>query len=123
MQGGALTLARMYLEKNCRPELILASDMFDLSTFLALTRKDTASIPAVLYFHENQLSYPLSPNEKNKALKKEKHYGFINFASAMAAERCFFNSAYHRKNFITEVEVLLRDSPGLSRTRCSAGTV
>ena len=56
MQGGAVTLARLFTERKLQPDVILASDMFDLATFRALTRQDNA--PCAMYFHENQLTYP-----------------------------------------------------------------
>ena len=41
MHGGAISLARQFLAKGWQPDLIIASDMVDLATFLALTRKKT----------------------------------------------------------------------------------
>ena len=45
MRGGAITLAREFMESNVSPDLILASDMLDLTTFLSLTRTKTHNIP------------------------------------------------------------------------------
>ncbi len=53
MHGGAVTLARHFMETETKPDLILANDMLDLTTFLALTRVRTHHIPTALYFHEN----------------------------------------------------------------------
>ena len=66
MHGGAITLARMFFEQELRPDFILASDMFDVSNFLALTREYTHSLPIALYFHENQLSYPWSTTDRDR---------------------------------------------------------
>lgn len=108
MHGGAVSLARLFLEGNLTPDLILASDMLDLTTFLALTRTRTAQTPVALYFHENQLTYPLGPRQK-----KEIHYrlGFINYASALAADAVFFNSHFHREAFLGELPRLLKHYP------------
>lgn len=106
MQGGAVTLARMFMERELSPDLILATDMLDLTTFLALTRSRTAHTPAALYMHENQLTYPLPPGEK-----RELHYGFINYASMMAADRVFFNSVFHLESFFDELPRLLKHFP------------
>ena len=38
MHGGAITLARRFLAAKAQPDLIVATDMLDLTTFLALTR-------------------------------------------------------------------------------------
>lgn len=111
MHGGAVTLARQFLESNMRPDLLLATDMLDLTTFLSLTRRRTAGIPAAMYFHENQLTYPWSPDDRDLKLQRDKHYGFINFTSALAADRVFFNSAYHRNSFLAALPQLLKHFP------------
>jgi glycosyltransferase involved in cell wall biosynthesis len=107
MQGGALTLARRAAALDERPDLILASDMLNLPVFLALGRRaDWRSVPLALYFHENQLTYPLQPGEK-----RDLHYGFINFVSALRADAVFFNSAYHLEAFFDELPRLLKHFP------------
>ena len=119
MQGAAVTLARCYrelLESGKQYDLILASDMFDLATFLGLTRKLSGSAsslrpPVALYFHENQLTYPLSPKEQARPAGRDRHYGLINFTSALAADACFFNSAFHRRSFLESLPTFLRSFP------------
>ena len=86
MHGGAVTLARRFLQADALPDLILASDMLDLTVFLALTRSRTAAIPAALYFHENQIGYPWSPQDQDPLARRDQHYGFINYSSALAAD-------------------------------------
>jgi glycosyltransferase involved in cell wall biosynthesis len=111
MHGGAVTLARRFLESGLEPDLILATDMLDLTTFQALTRSRTARTPMVVYFHENQLSYPWSPTDRDVQQKRDKHYGFINYASALAADAVFFNSNYHLTSFHGDLEKLLKHFP------------
>ena len=106
MHGGAATLARRFLESGQKVDLILATDMLDLTTFQALTRHRTANTPFAIYFHENQLTYPPPPGEK-----RDLHYGFINYASALAADRIFFNSDFHRDAFLEELPRLLKHFP------------
>jgi glycosyltransferase involved in cell wall biosynthesis len=111
MHGGAVTLARRFLESDLAPDVIVATDMLDLTTFQALTRSRTASVPMAVYFHENQLSYPWSPGDRDVAQKRDKHYGFINYASALASDAVYFNSRYHLESFFTEVDRLLKHFP------------
>ena len=111
MHGGAVTLARRFIEEGHRPDLILATDMLDLATFLALTRRETAGIPAAVYFHENQLSYPWSTQDADPGLGRDAHYGFINYASALAADAVLFNSAYHRESFLGALPEFLEQFP------------
>jgi glycosyltransferase involved in cell wall biosynthesis len=58
------------------------------------------------YFHENQLTYPTGPRQK-----LQEHYAFINYASALAADAIFFNSAFHRDVFFEELPRLLKHYP------------
>ena len=111
MHGGAVTLSHEFRDKNCDPDLILATDMLDLTTFLALTRKKTTDVPVALYFHENQITYPWSPGDRDILHKRDKHYGFINYASALAADVVFFNSSFHRDAFLEELPRLLKHFP------------
>lgn len=111
MHGGAVTLARRFLESTAKPDLMLATDMLDLTTFLALTRKATAEVPTAIYFHENQLTYPWSPQDRDPGEQRDAHYGFINFAGALAADALLFNSHYHRDAFNAALPGFLRAFP------------
>jgi len=82
----------------------------DLTTFLSLTKSRTAQIPNVVYFHENQLSYPWSASDKNVE-EKRNHYGFINLTSALSADHVLFNSKYHLDSFHRESLKLLKNFP------------
>ncbi len=112
MHGGAVTLAHAYRDLGVRPDLLLATDMLDLSTFLALTRDRTHSIPTALYMHENQLTYPPPPGEK-----RDLHYGFINYASMLCADRVFFNSQYQHDSWFEELPRLLKHFPDYTELR------
>lgn len=111
MHGGAVALARQFLVAQCQPDLLLATDMLDLSTFLALTRHVTAEIPTVIYFHENQLTYPWSPKDSDPEQQRDAHYAFINYTSALAADAVLFNSNYHRLSFLGELPNFLKTFP------------
>jgi glycosyltransferase involved in cell wall biosynthesis len=80
--------------------------MLNLPLFLALAGERLAATPLALYFHENQLTYPLRPGEK-----RDLHFGFINFVSALRADAVFFNSAYHLEAFFDELPRLLKHFP------------
>ncbi|MEM6326099.1 MAG: DUF3524 domain-containing protein [Bacteroidota bacterium] len=109
MQGGAVTLAektRTLLASGWTPDVIFASDMVNLPAFLALTRDALATVPVVLYFHENQLTYPLREGEA-----RDYTYAYINLLSALAADRVVFNSEFHREQFFEALPDLLRRFP------------
>ena len=111
MHGGAITLAKMFDAMDWLPDLILATDMLDLNTFLSLTRDKSNGIPTALYFHENQLSYPWSPDDRDIKNKRDSHYGFINYSSALAADRVFFNSKFHMRSFLDALNPFLKQFP------------
>lgn len=111
MHGGAITLADQFNDLDELPDLILATSMLDLTTFLALTRHRSAGIPVAIYFHENQLTYPWSPQDRDKKKKRNNHYSFINYASALAADKVFFNSEYHRESFLGALPKFLKQFP------------
>jgi glycosyltransferase involved in cell wall biosynthesis len=111
MHGGAVTLAREFLQSGFQPDLILCTDMLDLTTFLALTRKKTSGIPTVTYFHENQLTYPWSPADRDIAQGRDHHYPFINFVTAAASDGLLFNSQFHRSKFLEDLPRFLGSFP------------
>ena len=116
MHGGAITLARRFLAAGASPDVIMATDMLDLTTFLALTRRKTAAIPTAVYLHENQLTYPLPEDGRTGSMRRQlgerdHHYAFINFASMLAADYCFFNSHYHLDSFFIALPNFLKHFP------------
>jgi glycosyltransferase involved in cell wall biosynthesis len=56
--------------------------------------------------HENQLTYPLSPDEVF-----DFHFGFTNIVSCLAADRVVFNSEYHRGLFLDALPDYLARMP------------
>lgn len=117
MHGGAVTLARRWLSANSAiPDLILATDLLDLTIFLSLTRARLGSVPVVLYMHENQLTYPLPDDPTTGPMRRQlgerdRHYAFINYASMLAADRVYFNSRYHLDTFFDALPPFLRHYP------------
>jgi glycosyltransferase involved in cell wall biosynthesis len=120
MHGGAVTLARLFCERHYKPDLILASDMLDLTTFLALTRQRTAGTKTGLYFHENQITYPWSGGDPDPAGERDVHYGFINFTSALAADFIAFNSSYHMQSFLDALQPFLHAFPDYNEESAAA---
>ena len=116
MHGGAVTLARRLQENGFDPDLILATDMLDLTTFLALVRRYLGPVPAFLYLHENQLTYPLPQDGSTGPMRRQlgerdRHYAFINYTSMLAADRIFFNSQYHRRSYFEALYPFLKHFP------------
>ncbi len=109
MHGGAVTMARKALQalgEGFRPDVIFATDMVNLPAFLALTRPQLSDVPVVLYFHENQLTYPLP-----EGTERDYTYAYVNYLSCLAADRVVFNSQFHYDEFMQALPVLLRAFP------------
>ena len=105
MHGGAMTLSKRYHELKFQPDLILATDMLNLPVFQSLVKP---ICPVAIYFHENQITYPWSPKDKDVELHRDKHYGFNNNSSALSADHVYFNSQFHLDYFFTGLEDFLK---------------
>lgn len=85
------------------PDLILASDFLNLGDWRALAPAAFRDCPTLVYFHENQFTYPIS----ERAPSVNYDFGWINVSSALAADHALFNTHYHRDAFIHHVELVL----------------
>jgi len=103
MRGAALYFAEKVKDFSSY-DAVMATDMMDLTDFKALVGK--ACPPILLYFHENQLSYPLALNEK-----RDFHLGFTNIVSAFAADQVVFNSKFHLDEFMGSATQLIQRMP------------
>lgn len=111
MHGAAVTFAEQFKQLESKPDLILATDMLDVATFKGLFGDSLKDIPILVYFHENQITYPWSPEDTDRAVGRDNHYGFINYTSALAADKVFFNSEYHRRSFMQALKPFLQQFP------------
>lgn len=109
MHGGAIRLANLL--ENQTADILLASDMVDLGLLKSLLPDQLKDVPVYLYMHENQLTYPWSPDDTDVRMKRDMHYAFINYSSALCADRIFFNSAYHMQSFIQALPEFLNAFP------------
>lgn len=83
---------------------IIVSNMLSLSDLKALW--GILSIPYILYFHENQILYPLSDGER-----EDLHYGFTDITSSLAADFIIFNSHYHKKAYLHSLKPFISRLP------------
>ncbi|MFT7590002.1 MAG: glycosyltransferase involved in cell wall biosynthesis [Limisphaerales bacterium] len=116
MHGAAVHFANKFLNSKVKYQRILATDMMDLAVFAGLIRSQSASIPIDLYMHENQLAYPWSPTDPDVSNKDQKegrdrHYGFINWTSALAADNVYFNSKFNQQSFLQALPQFLAVYP------------
>ena len=109
MHGGPVTLseqARILADEVGKPDVFLATDMVDLPTFLAFVRDWAGDVPSVLYMHENQLTYPISPRST-----PDLTFGFMNWKSMLIADAVVYNSAFHRGEVEARLPGVLKNFP------------
>ncbi|KAL5962199.1 Glycosyltransferase-like domain-containing protein 1 [Taenia solium] len=106
---GALALAALIPKSTCANggfRVLFTSAVFSLPELLAL-RPDLASIPhKYLYFHENQLAYPLRDSDEG-ATKSDYQFAYIQVLSALAADLVLFNSAFNMHSFYERLPAFL----------------
>ncbi len=109
MRGSAVTLAALaedWVSLNGRPDVVVATDMIDLASFLGLTRCTIATVPSVIYMHENQLTYPRQPGE---AL--DWGLAWATWRSLVAADEIWCNSSFHRHDLEQALPAFLDSVP------------
>lgn len=103
MRGAALHFIRRITNLNQYDGLIV-TDLMSLADFKALAGADCP--PALVYFHENQLTYPLAPGES-----RDFQFGFTDITTALAAEQILFNSKTHFNAFFASLPGFLNMMP------------
>ena len=111
MHGAAITLAESVLALKDKPDLFLVTDMIQLSVFKALISAQFPDVPIAVYFHENQITYPWSQTDPDLSLRRDNHYGFINYTSALIADLVLFNSHFHKQSFLDSLPKFLHQFP------------
>jgi len=86
-------------------DVLVCSDMLNLAEFKGLC-PPAAALPAVAYFHENQLTYPVRHDEP-----RDLHFALTNMTTALAATEVWFNSAFHRDSFLAALDEWLHRMP------------
>lgn len=87
-------------------DVIFTSDMTSVADVRALLPPAYRLTPIVCYFHENQLTYPLSPHDI-----RDYQYGMTNITSILAADAVWFNSEHHRSAFNDAACAIVRKMP------------
>ena len=111
IHGGAVTLAEKFIKNNKKYDLIIASDFLNLPVFKSLCSNRLNNTKIVIYFHENQITYPWPPNDKDVELKRDLHYAYINYTSSLVSDFNFFNSQYHLNSYLDGLKKYLKKMP------------
>lgn len=109
MRHGAVTLAAEVADRVAAGEswdLVFCSDMLDLATFRGLAPTAVNALPSIVYFHENQLTYPT-----RFETERDLHFGLTHLTTTLAADKVWFNSAFHRDELLAALPGMLRRMP------------
>ncbi len=114
MRGAAITMAEQAAalvegvdESAPRGfDLIFASTFLNLAEFRGLAGAPLASVPAIVYFHENQLVYP-----NRHTAEWDFQFPLTNITTALAADRCIFNTRWNLDQFLGAIPGFIREFP------------
>jgi glycosyltransferase involved in cell wall biosynthesis len=118
MRHAAITFAEQVSElvRNGHEwDVLFCTDMLNLAEFLGLSPPHICRLPRVVYFHENQLTYPRRHEDQ-----RDLHFAFTNMTTALAGDRVWFNSAFHRETFLDALSGLLKRMPDYQPTAAVA---
>lgn len=83
---------------------LITTDLMSLSDFKSLSKG--VCPPALVYFHENQFTYPLAAGER-----MDYQFGFTDITTALAADRVIFNSRTHSDAFFKALPTFIKMMP------------
>ena len=87
-------------------DLVFASTFLNLAEFRGLVGAPLAGVPAIVYFHENQLVYP-----NRHTAEWDLQFPLTNITSALSAECCVFNTRWNLDRFVGEIPGFIREFP------------
>lgn len=109
MRQAAVTFARQVEEQFPAAEcwdVLFCSDMLNLAEFFGLSGDRVRRLPTVVYFHENQITYPVQFDKE-----RDFHFGLTNITTALAAKSVWFNSRFHLESFLSAMPAFLNKMP------------
>jgi len=114
MRHSAVTFAKEVTKRSESGEtwdVIFCSDMLNLAEFMGLLRSDVRDLPSVVYFHENQLTYPVRFESE-----RDFQFAMTNLTTALAATKLWFNSSFHRDSFLEALGAFFGRMPDFQPT-------
>jgi glycosyltransferase involved in cell wall biosynthesis len=106
MRHSPVTFAEQIAASDAEWDILFCSDMLNLAEFTGLAPDAVRSLPKIVYFHENQLTYPVRDESE-----RDYHFVFTNITTALAADHVWFNSETHMNELLDELPKFLKRMP------------
>jgi glycosyltransferase involved in cell wall biosynthesis len=110
MHGAAAIWAELMNSQEA-PDAVITTDMCDVAQLRGLMPPSWSGVKVVTMYHENQLTFPWSPEDPDASNGRDNTYGYINVSSGLASDALWFNSNHHMTAFLHASEAFMKRMP------------